>query len=149
MQNMLANSRAQGLKPHIIFLTTSAGFPHGMAATQRIRLIAKALVEKGVKVTVYCLSAYEINPIQNIQAKGTYQGINFEYTPGTTQRSKSFFMRRWFELIGYLLAILNIINLAKNKELDGVYLWGTVQNLNSFGSVISLPSLVIGGASHF
>lgn len=121
-----------GQDMNVVFLC-NVGFPSGMAATQRIRLLSKALVGKGVQVTILCLDAFEDNSTENIQTRGMYEGINFEYTPGTNLRAKSFFMRRWLDLKGKLRATWKLMQLKKSNQLDGVYLWITIQNITFWG----------------
>src|SRR5271157_1548221 len=119
---------------HIVFLNWDS-FPNGMAATQRIRLLAKALSEDGVRVSVYCLRAYEIDPSENPEIKGRSEGIYFEYTTGTNLRARRFLIRRWLELKGDIVAIYKIISLKLRKDIDGIYLWSTIQNITLEGMV--------------
>jgi glycosyltransferase involved in cell wall biosynthesis len=118
---------APGLKPHIIFLTRSVGFPNGMAASQRVKLLARSLVEREMDVTVLCTQVSERPPlIENTETKGTYCGIHYEYTTGATTRSRYFLVRRWRELRGILVAILRLIELKYRKNATGVFYYGNI-----------------------
>ncbi len=108
----------------VVFITYSFGFPNGMASTQRARLLAKGLVENGINATLLCVKALERYPVENIEAKGIYQGVDFEYTPGVTIRPKSFIKRRWLELRGLVVAIKRLITLKNRDEIYCIYLYG-------------------------
>jgi glycosyltransferase involved in cell wall biosynthesis len=120
---------------HVVIITNSTGFPNGMAATQRIRLLSKALVENGTKVSIFCLRAIENDPVINIESNGIFEGIQFNYTPGTTLRANRFLARRWLELKGDFVALFSIWKLKKNQKLDCIYLWGTSFDLTLWGLV--------------
>lgn len=124
--NLIAKShqkdRTFGLKPIIIFLTRSVSFPNGMASTQRVKLLARGLVEYGMDVSVLCTQVSERPPlIENKEAKGTYRGIHFEYTTGTTIRSNYFLIRRWNELRGILVALWRIMALKNKNQVCCIY----------------------------
>jgi glycosyltransferase involved in cell wall biosynthesis len=120
---------------HVVFIADYP-FPKGMAITQRERLISKGLVENGVKTTILCLKALEQRPLQNIEHKGYYQGVYFEYTPGTTIRPGSFIKRRWLELKGIIVAILKLVSLKANGETFCIYLsTAMVMNLSLTGII--------------
>lgn len=108
----------------VVFITFSFGFPNGMASTQRARLLAKGLVENGVNATLLCVKALERYPVENIEAKGVYQGVYFEYTPGVTIRPKNFINRRWLELRGLVVAIKRLLALKTKDEIYCIYLYG-------------------------
>jgi glycosyltransferase involved in cell wall biosynthesis len=126
MDNNSANK-----KMSVVFLSRWLGFPHGMASTQRIRLMARALVGDGVNVTVLSVGPSERPPVvENLESKGIYQGINFEYTSGDTIRSESFFGRRWQAIKGLIKAIFKLIGMRKDGSLDCLYLYDTAHKIN-------------------
>jgi len=109
--------------PRVVFVVRSFGFPEGMAATNRVRLLARALVEQGADVRVICMRVSERQgEVHNLNAKGTADGIPFVYTPGSTVRSDSFTVRRWREARGYVLALLALARLKARGDLDCVFL---------------------------
>lgn len=114
----------KAIAKQVVFITYSFGFPNGMASTQRARLLGKGLVENGVNATLLCVKALERYPIENIEAKGVYQGVYFEYTPGVTIRPENFIKRRWLELRGLVVAIKRLIELKTKDEIYCVYLYG-------------------------
>jgi glycosyltransferase involved in cell wall biosynthesis len=95
-----------------------------MAASQRVLLEALALKENNVGVTVLCTQVTERPPyIENAASKGTFKGIHFEYTSGTTVRASRFAERRYRELRGILQALGMIGRLRAQSKVDCVYLW--------------------------
>ncbi|MEI6727334.1 MAG: hypothetical protein WCN81_14075, partial [Actinomycetes bacterium] len=48
-----------GHRLHVVFLIRAFGFPQGMAATNRVRLLARGLIEHGVDARVICMRVSE------------------------------------------------------------------------------------------
>ena len=116
---------------NILFLLRGVGFPEGMAPTQRVRLLTKALVEQGANITVLCTNANERPPfVENIFAKGNYNGVAFEYTTGTAIRPDSFIRRRWLSMKGPVKALFRIIQFKSRNKIDCLYLYGTTHSIN-------------------
>jgi glycosyltransferase involved in cell wall biosynthesis len=112
---------------NIVILLDSFGFPNGMASTQRIRLIAKTLVQNNFQVKVLCARALEKKPfIINERAQGVYEGIPFEYTPGTTIRSDRFWVRRYFDVKGIIVVLARLIEYRFNHQADCIYYYGNI-----------------------
>ena len=113
--------------PNIIILLDSFSFPNGMASTQRVRLIAKALVQNNFRVKVLCARALEKKPfIMNERAQGVYEGIPFEYAPGTTIRSDRFWVRRYFDVKGIIVTLARLIVYRFNHQADCIYYYGNI-----------------------
>jgi glycosyltransferase involved in cell wall biosynthesis len=106
------------------------GFPNGMAATQRLRLMARALVEQGIDVTVLVMWVSEQPPvIENTQVRGEWHGVRFEYTTGTTIRPRNFFARRWIELRGIVGALRRVIQFRRARPITCLYLYDAVMRM--------------------
>jgi len=107
----------------VAFLLRSSGFPLGMAATNRVRLLGRALIEQGVDVRVFCTRVSE-RPGSGLNARltGECDGIPFTYTTGSTMRSGSFAVRRFREVRGSVVALLTLKRLHLERRLDCVYL---------------------------
>jgi glycosyltransferase involved in cell wall biosynthesis len=111
-----------------VFLSDWLGFPHGMAATNRVRLEARAMAESGAVPHVLCLHATERAPnVDNTSPVGEWHGVTFEYACGTTLRHPSFAMRRLIEVRGWSTGLLRLVQLRRADRLDCVYLWFTCQ----------------------
>lgn len=112
----------------VVFLSDWLSFPHGMAGTNRVRLLARGMVEAGAEAHVICMQASDRPPaIENRQIRGEWHGVTFEYTCGTTARNSSFLMRRAIEVRGWLTGMLRLVQLHRADRLDCVYLWFTCQ----------------------
>jgi len=108
----------------IVVLGDWLRFPHGMAGSQRVRLLARALHEAGADVRVLCLQAGERPPhVENTVVRGTYEGVPFEYATGTTVRHRSFAMRRVIAAWGWAHGAARLVRLRCEGRLDVVYLW--------------------------
>jgi len=106
----------------VAFLTDSTSFPGGLADSMRLRLLARALVEQGAEANVFCVRAIDRPPaVENARAKGTWNGVSFEYTPGSSIRPSSFAMRRWLELRGWAVAAIRLIQSRRQGRLDCVF----------------------------
>lgn len=121
----------------VVIVTQSNSFPEGMAPGQRIKNLAAILIKSGVKIFVLISRSNEKLPyVLNKNAKGNFQGIDFEYTTGTTVRSQRFFMRRWQDFKGMLNLFFRLWVLKKQGKLDFIYYYDVV-NSNSIDRWIS------------
>lgn len=129
---------------HVLVLGDWLRFPHGMAATNRIRLVSRALVEAGAHVRVLSLQASERPPhVENKAPRGVWRGIEFEYATGTTVRHESFLMRRIIAASGWARGALRIVRLRRRGELDVVYLyfWSPRPTIRRFAFLALLNAL--------
>lgn len=109
---------------HIVVLGVWMRFPHGMAATNRVRLLSRALVEAGDHVRVISLQASERPPhVENVKRRGTFEGVAFEYATWTTVRHGSFFWRRVIAAWGWVHGAWRLVSLRREGRLDVVYTW--------------------------
>ncbi|HTX70918.1 MAG TPA: glycosyltransferase family 4 protein [Thermoleophilia bacterium] len=108
---------------HLVVLVRSFGFPEGMAATNRVRLLGRALSEQDVEVSVVCMRVSERpGEVRNVAVCGLADGIAFRYATGSTTRSDSFIGRRLREARGYLSTVLELVTRRRRGTLDCVYL---------------------------
>jgi glycosyltransferase involved in cell wall biosynthesis len=108
----------------VLFLSNDCGFPNGLAGAQRMRLVARALTEAGIRVRVLLTWTSEWPPfISNTAASGEWRGISFQYSTGTPIRSDSFVMRRWSELRGIAGAVVRLVSGRLTGDIDCVYIW--------------------------
>ena len=113
---------------HVLFLSDRLAFPNGMAASHRVRLLARALAERDVRVRVLTLHVTERPPVvENHAVRGEVYGIEFEYACGTTLRSEHFLVRRLVELRGWIVGAVRVLQLRKAHRLHCAYLYYTVQ----------------------
>ena len=115
--------------PKVVFLLDWGSFPHGMAATMRVRLLARAMVQAGAEAHVICLQPVD-SPLltQNRETCGVWHGVTFEYTSGTPVRHPSFVTRRLFEARGWLIGALRLVQLRGHDRVDAVHLYFSVHD---------------------
>ncbi len=107
----------------VVIVIRSYGFPEGMAATNRVRLLGRALLEHSVDVRVICMRVSEdSSDVRNRRVSGIADGIPFVYTPGSTVRSGSFVVRRLREATGYVRTLSLLRRLKQRGLLDCVFL---------------------------
>lgn len=93
-----------------IAILTLAGFPEGMAVTNRVFYYAKGLQENGAEVEVIVVKPTEkADNVINPNCKGVYKGVRFRYAIGSPVRSKNFFKRRYDDIVGPILASFIVI----------------------------------------
>lgn len=85
-----------------VYIITRTSFPHGMAATSRIRCYADALKLAGIdcEVVVYYRTEVYGKKAINTEANGTYNGVSFIYTSGSPLRSSNPLKRKiddWYD----------------------------------------------------
>jgi glycosyltransferase involved in cell wall biosynthesis len=107
---------------NILIAGDSFGFPNGAGATARVHAYAGGLQANSANVRVVCLKTSERREagIANVEARGAYEGIPFEYTCGETIRAKSFWRRRWLELKGALRFCRILRYAAAENRIDAV-----------------------------
>jgi glycosyltransferase involved in cell wall biosynthesis len=76
------------------------GFPNGAGATARVHGFARALAGAGAEVRVFCATPTELpgRRTLNAAARGTHEGVAFEYVCGTSTLPEAFFARRWLRV---------------------------------------------------
>lgn len=109
---------------HVVILSDSLSFPRGMAGARRVQLLARGLAEEGVQSTVMLVVPNEkpANPA-NTEARGTFRGVDYEYTSGTPIRSRSWLKRRWNDLRGISWAFVRLWQMKRAGRLDVLILY--------------------------
>ncbi len=111
-------------KKHVVFIGLS-GFPIGMAAIQRQKLLAKSLINQGRKVTIVCTrSTHQTN--ENVKKIGRIEGIIYIYLYSPF-RKKNFIKRNLQKLFAPVLEFVLLIKLNKRSKIKV----GIVSNRNS------------------
>lgn len=115
---------------HIVVITSSSRFPLGLAASQRITMIGRALLSTGHKIKVLCLVSWCSDKGVIIPPKGNHYGIAYEYTAGSVMRTSNFLLRQWHKFRGVLIALYRIIQYKKSKTLDCLYVYDRTYNIS-------------------
>jgi glycosyltransferase involved in cell wall biosynthesis len=106
---------------HIGVLTGRAPYPNGMAAAQRIHLIARAMAEAGAHVNVWVDGLDRWTEARNFDATGAKDGIPYEYILGKTQASSHKWRRVFDRLALAWEARRRMAEAACSQTLDGLY----------------------------
>lgn len=116
-----------------IIVLTNEPFPIGMAATNRILSISKGIVENSHWVKVVILQPTEkiSNEVRNELTKGTYNGIEFEYSSCVTIWPKNKVNKGFCKFKGIVNAIRIIYSVRKAKTISCFLLIS-----NSFADII-------------
>lgn len=104
-----------------VYIITKESFPHGMAATNRIKCYAKAILSQGLSCEVLIYTRTEIygKSPKNTTSKGNYEGIPYKYMANSPQRKPNVFLRK---VCDYLDRLHIFIYLFKNlKKGDVVF----------------------------
>jgi len=103
---------------HIIFVGES-GFPKGLAAIQRITLLARAFVSVGFKSTVVCRKGVgKESERKGIPKIGKYEGVEFIYSSKSVYKPDGFLERNIQKTVGIFNEFLFLKKLKKLNQLD-------------------------------
>ncbi len=96
----------------------SLPYPHGMASTRRVHNHAKGIIEYGNSVKLLIIRPTErtSDSARNTAIKGTYEGVDFEYTCGVTTRPNSFIKLLLVRIRGVLVATAALVKQRKNID---------------------------------
>ncbi len=117
---------------NIIITGTGFSFPDGTGATSRVLAFAKGLIRNGAQVNVLCPKPTENQHTgnRNLQLKGVYEGIPFEYTCGQRMVAKSRIGAFLLYLNGLWRACKAILTINKKLPVDAILLWYAELPLN-------------------
>ena len=134
-----------GSRFRAVILGESFGFPNGMAAASRVRLLAKGLLHYGAEITVLLSRASEsMGSHVNTEVVGNYDGVHFEYSSGSTIRSSHWLLRRWDNIRGEVGAFWRLWQMERQGKLDILLLYtrgySVVQHFGLFSRfVLNVP----------
>ena len=123
-----------------IYIITNQPFPFGMAATNRIKCYAKAIIGQNIpcKILIYHRTEVFGKKPRNTKGHGTYEGIEYNYIGETPLRGRNKYIRAFNDYkdkINLLLFLKR--NLQKNDIVIGFY-GGDVKYFNLLIKLIHL-----------
>ncbi len=123
----MTDAATPGRAANVVIMGDLFGFPHfaGSGASTRVRAYASGLRDNGARVKVLCVEPTEDRaaPV-NTQVKGVVDGIDFEYTYGSTARPDPGMDRKLRKLTKYgrfLMAVRK--RAAEGDGLDAVIVY--------------------------
>ncbi len=105
----------------LIFLGVT-GFPLSEAAAQKSIYICKSLVEVGVDITMVCKKSVLSEDV-TFDSKGTYEGVPYVCTAGTPYRSKSWYIRNFNKVKGFINEFWYTYVSQKESEIDAAIIY--------------------------
>ena len=122
---------------YIVIISESASFPWGMAASSRVKLIAKGLIHKDYNVQYIGLRGAESEYSTNKKRKGEVEGVKYKYPGIFTTRSKIWVFRRIDDILGKWLSVLYIIKLKLHHKIDLIILYTRKYKVVKYWSIIA------------
>jgi glycosyltransferase involved in cell wall biosynthesis len=107
----------------IVILTgPGVGFPNGLASTVRVAALARGLGEQGRRVRLLCLGPSEVPSlgVRNLEARGSADGVDFEYTCGRTTRGSTGLEQAWLVLRGLAAGVRRVLELDRQEGVDAL-----------------------------
>src|SRR5271168_4354842 len=106
------------MKPRVVCICGSDGFPHGYATTNRMISIGKAVLAGGMQFSLWHWG-FGDNP-RNTETHGVYEGIDFSYA--TSLRPRFPLFRRLVHAFGALVLIWRLFGLRRKQCCVYIYL---------------------------
>lgn len=107
---------------NIHFVTHLSGFPYGTAAANRMRMIAKALIESGCNVKIYTNNVFVDN--ENKESKGVYENIPFSNLRGNTRLKQTKSIRILLFIKGLIRLFFIILRMKSRKDIVYIHAHG-------------------------
>ena len=95
------------------------GFPVGLAPIQKCRLLSRALIENGARVTVLGrMGTHDRASVPGLRARGEFEGIEYHVSSGTPYRPKSVGARLALIAAGLINEIRHLVRLRRAGRFD-------------------------------
>ena len=116
------------------------GFPTGTASANRIRLIGKCLVSKGIPFHVWHIGPSSFK--ENFQKFGKVDGLTYKYLSPSVRRPKPFTLRAFYYLWGCMILSFRLL-CNRSKSIVYVYYQGDIINLLALWicRLLNIPSV--------
>lgn len=106
-------------RKHVVQIGDTSGFPIGMAAIEKIRLIGIALLAADVDVTVIAKKgSFTSEDKVDFSPSGNHEGIDYVYTTGSIYRPSGFLKRNVKKIQGWINEIKLLNSYRKQGRLD-------------------------------
>ncbi len=104
---------------HVVCVCCGFGFPEGMAVTSRIKMFGKALIEEGVKFSVFHVGG---SYVSNDVPRGVWEKIEFEYFPMRVRSPGNALFRKFCNLAGLVKVLVRLV-LMRRTERICIHTW--------------------------
>lgn len=102
-----------------VYIITKQPFPHGMAATNRIICLAKAMVSQKIECKVLTFTRTEVygKRARNTEREGFFEGIEFQYMGKSPLRDKNPIIRKLFDFIDQISLLFYLLKKLKKNDI--------------------------------
>ena len=120
-----------------IYILTNEPFPNGMAATNRIKCLAKAIIENGwhCKVIIFTRTEVYGKVPRNITGEGMFEGIPYRYIGDTPLRNKNIIIRQLNDRVDL---IRTLVFFLKHLEKDDIVIGSCIGHIHFINSIIDV-----------
>ena len=126
-----------------VLILSSSSFPWGMAATTRIRCLAKGMMAEGIHVEYIGLCGADVNYSTDKKSSGKIEGIRYLYPGGFAVRSRYWLVRRVDDFLGKWATLVKLGFMKLQGRLNVVVIYSrdhkTVLFWSIFLHLINLP----------
>ena len=124
---LISNRQAQNMK--VVIISESASFPWGMAATSRVKLIAKGLMHLGYSIEYVGLIGARVNYSKEKKKNGEVEGVPFCYPGLFAVRPENWLARRLDDLWSNVKSKQYIHSKIRSKSLKFIILYTRKYNI--------------------
>lgn len=118
---------------HVLILSTSS-FPWGMAATTRVRCLAKGMMAEDISVEHVGLHGADVNYSPDKKSSALVDGIKYSYPGGFAVRSRYWLIRRLDDFLSKPATLIKLGFLKLQGRLDAVLIYSRDHNTVLFWS---------------
>ena len=123
-----------------VYILTREPFPNGMAATNRIKCYAKAILEKGVPCEVLICTRTEVygKAPKNMIGEGVFENIPYKYIGGTPLRGSNIVLRQINDRMDMTRTMLYLFKHLKEGDIVLGFLSASPYYINTIINIVHL-----------
>ncbi len=122
--NLVKENNPHRSKKEMIVFISVLDFPNGLGNTMRIKMLGKAFHNIGYNVKLLIPYAQGlVSKGLNKLSEGDYDGISFKFCNGSPEPLKGVLSLLYYNIVGPLLVIKEIVRLNRNTKIKYLYLY--------------------------
>ena len=107
---------------HVVYIGVS-GFPIGLAAISRQKLVSRGLINAGAEVTVLCARSVH-NQGASVERAGVFEGVPYRYAVSPF-RDQNFLVRNLKRKLDWLFELIELVKINQQKKVTHVIISNT------------------------